>query len=84
MADLHREAALTGAAGSRELARHLLDSYVTASRDTKLLGRARVLQVIALVRMAVHAFRQQPFGGDEDEFAPRLLLAEAEACLQAL
>lgn len=83
MADLHREAVLEAASESRALARYLLDSYVAAAPNAGLRGRARVLQVIALVRMAVHAFRQQPFGSDEDEFAPRLLLAEAEACLRA-
>lgn len=84
MADLHREAALGGMAYPRDMAAVFLDEYISSSGRVDVAKRAPVFQVIALVRMSVHGFRQHANTYSEPNSQPQLLLQEAEACLAAL
>jgi aminoglycoside phosphotransferase (APT) family kinase protein len=84
MADLHREAALAGAAESRDLAELFLDEYMARSGRSDLAARARAFRAIALVRMSVHGFRQFAHIYGQPDSQPEVLLREAEACLSAL
>jgi hypothetical protein len=60
-----------------------LAEYERYSGANRILQRARVFQVTALVRMAVRAFKRSPyrFGSNGSDSVPIRLLQEADACL---
>lgn len=62
MADLHREAVTSGQAFLRDLADEFLTEYQARSPelDNELKVRARLMQNLALVRMAMRTFRHAP------------------------
>jgi aminoglycoside phosphotransferase (APT) family kinase protein len=85
MADLHREAVTTGQHFLRDLADEFLAEYQACSPelDNELEARARLMQSLALVRMAMRAFRHSPH--TEASAAPDtlagVLLQEASNCI---
>ncbi len=85
MADLHREAVTTGQAFLRDLANEFLAEYQACSPelDNELEVRARLMQSLALVRMAMRTFRHAPH--TEASAAPDTLtgalLQEASDCI---
>jgi len=87
LADMRKEAVLRG----RDELRTFDDAFLRASVARHPSGRglerrARVFRVVALVRMAMHAFRQDPGGYSEDDetYTAHALLNEAEECLRDL
>ena len=85
VADLHREAAYGERDDLRELGQVFLDTYLAGSERAGIADRAAVFRVIALVRMAIHGFRQQAHTyKDSASFRSQLLIAEARECLAAL
>jgi len=85
MADLHREAVTTGQAFLRDLADEFLTEYRACSPEfeNELEVRARLMQSLALVRMAMRTFRHAPHA--EASAAPDTLtgalLWEASDCI---
>ena len=85
MADLRREACFSATTALREADAAFLDAYAGLLGNAAVAEQARVFQAVALVRMAVHAFRQNAgaYSGEAPHPA-ELLLDEAEACLKTL
>ena len=83
LADLHRQAIITGRDGLRALDRAFLDAY---GAPAQLAHRARLAQVVVLARMAVRAFRHAPheYAGSPSTSRSAYLLREAQDCLAAL
>lgn len=85
IADLRREVVVARRDDLRGVEQVFIDAYVARTGATGIEERARVFRIIALVRMAMHAFRQQAGAYSDDiSFAPEALIREAEECLQAL
>lgn len=88
MADLHREAVITGRETLRFLADYFLREYQACSLAPHdgLAKRARLMQSLALVRMAMRAFRHAPHTEAlaEPESLAGSLLQEASDCLARL
>jgi thiamine kinase-like enzyme len=85
MAAMH-QSAVQGPGYLRELASYFLAEYEQCSPQDGLGDRARVFQVGALARMAIHSFRRSPlaYGRDDSQSLPALLVQEAETCLAGL
>lgn len=86
MAQFHKEAVHEGRDHLRPLADAFLAAYLDCGQATGLESRARLVQSLALVRMAAGHFRRAPhaYADDGDGSSPVLLLDEAETCLAAV
>ncbi len=85
LADLHRAAVFGESDHPREYGRVFLATYLAGSERPGIEGRADLFRIIALVRMAIHSFRQQAHTyTDSSSFRSQLLLDEARECLAAL
>lgn len=82
LAQFRKEALLTGNEGLRRLARPFVDEYLRRAPCDGLADRARAVEALALVRMAVRRLRLDPAGyaAAPARSLPNLLLAEAALC----
>ena len=85
MAKLHRRAAAKGKDYHRRLSQQFLTKYSEHVRDEALEERARLYQVLTLVRSALHTFRRAPpsYAREGPASLPVRLLQEAATCLAA-
>lgn len=83
MAKLYRRAVSKGRDHHRQLSHDFLAAYREYVRDGALEERARVYQVLTLVRQAMHTFRRSPrsYVREGPASLPILLLQEAASCL---
>jgi aminoglycoside phosphotransferase (APT) family kinase protein len=83
LAQFRKEALLTGNGSLRRLTSPFLDEYSRRTGRAGVAERARVFEVLALVRMAVRRFRMEPaaYARDPSRSLPVVLLDEAAACL---
>ena len=87
MAQFPKEARRTGDDRLRELSEPFLAEYLERARPADgFVQRTRVLQGLALLRMAVRCFRVAPMSYEAEgpSSLPVLLLKEGEACIAAL
>ncbi|OLE67932.1 MAG: hypothetical protein AUI36_06100 [Cyanobacteria bacterium 13_1_40CM_2_61_4] len=88
MAQCDKEALATGRDQLRQLADSFLDDYASYAGevDEGLRHRARLMRVLALVRLAVRTFQYAPLAYARDGTSARseLLLHEAATCLAEL
>jgi tRNA A-37 threonylcarbamoyl transferase component Bud32 len=87
MAQFCKEAVLTGQDHLHRLSTYFLSEYEACSPRKGLVDRARLFQIIALVRMAIRSFRQSPHNYNLKEpysHPVSLILNEANSCLAEL
>lgn len=82
LADLHRQAIVTGRDGLRDLGAAFLESYCPRADVPGLVERARLAQIVVLARMAVRALRHAPheYIASPATSLSACLLREAEEC----
>lgn len=82
LAQFRKEALLTGNEQLRGLARPFLDEYLRRAPSDGLADRARAVEALSLVRMAVRRLRLDPAGyaAAPARSLPSLMLEEAACC----
>lgn len=86
MAQFHKEALATGEEHLRQLSEYFLAEYQSQAPRDGLAARARIFQVVSLLRMTVRKFQGSPHSyARKGPASPQvLLLEEAASCLARL